>query len=148
MIPLYLLPRVCPLCRNDTIIGHGRRLRQANDNRHQHVWIRRGICHPCRRTFTILPEWLTPFAHFTLRCRQQACERISAGHSVEQSVPHCRDASRLPDPSTVRRWCWRRLLSVWCWCSSNRSHLQRGPTILVWDLVVVCRILPLGARSP
>jgi hypothetical protein len=54
----------------------------------------------------------------------------------------------LADASTVRRWCWRRLLSVWCWSSSNGQHLLRGPTILAWDLIALCRILPLEARSP
>ena len=41
----------------------------------------------------MLPGWLIPFAHFTLRCRQQACERISAGQVAEQSAPHYRDPS-------------------------------------------------------
>ena len=34
---------------------------------------------PCRKTFTILPDWLAPSGHYSLRCRQQACERIAAG---------------------------------------------------------------------
>jgi hypothetical protein len=46
--------------------------------------------------FTILPEWLTPSGHFTLQCRQEACERISAGDTAEQAAPHCRGPSRLP----------------------------------------------------
>ena len=148
MIPLGLLPRLCPLCHHRTIIGHGRRFRQANDDRHQRIWVRRGICHPCRKTFTILPEWLLPFAHFTLRCRQQACERISAGDVAEQAAPHCRDPSRLPDPATVRRWCWRRWLSVWCWPSRTGQHFLRGATILAWDLGALCHILPIEAKSP
>lgn len=148
MIPLGRLPRICPLCHSQTIIGHGRRLRQANDARHQRVWVRRGVCHPCRKTFTILPEWLIPFAHFTLRCRLLAGDRISAGKVAEQSSPLCRDPSRLPDPSTVRRWCWRRLLSVWCWAAGNSRHFLRAPTILAWDVAVLCRILPVEAKSP
>ena len=32
-MPLHLLPRLCPLCQDDTITGHGRRLRQAHDDR-------------------------------------------------------------------------------------------------------------------
>ena len=115
VIPLDLLPRQCPVCRCHTVIGHGRRLRQAHDDRHERIWARRGICHPCGKTFTILPEWLAPSGHFTLRCRQQACESIAAGDSIEQSAPHCKDPSRSPDPSTLRRWAQRRLLSVCCW---------------------------------
>ena len=64
--------------------------------------------------------WL-PSGHFSLRCRQQACERIAAGDSVEQAAPHCKDPSRSPDPSTLRRWAHRRLLSVCCWVKA-RSH--------------------------
>ncbi len=56
---------------------------------------------------------------YSLRCRQQACERIAAGDSVEQAAPHCKDPSRLPDPSTLRRWAQRRLLSVWCWVKAG-----------------------------
>ena len=74
---------------------------------------------PCRKTFTILPDWLAPSAHYSLHCRQQACERIAAGDSVEQAAPHCKDPSRLPDPSTVRRWAQRRLLSVCCWLKAG-----------------------------
>ena len=34
MIPLDLLPRRCPVCRDDTIVGHGLRLRQSHDDQH------------------------------------------------------------------------------------------------------------------
>src|ERR1022692_4200475 len=66
VIPLGLLPRRCPVCRDDTIIGHGQRLRQAHDDRHERIWARRGMCRPCHKTFTILPDWLAPSAPFTL----------------------------------------------------------------------------------
>ena len=150
VIPLDLLPRRCPVCGNHTIIGHGRRLRQAHDDRHEHIWARRGICPPCRKTFTILPDWLAPSAPFTLRCRQQACACIAAGESVEQAAPHCKDQSRSTDPSTLRRWVQHRVLSVCCWLQTGAlgEHFLRVPTILAWDLGAVCRILPLEASSP
>ena len=150
MIPLDLLPRRCPVCLDYTIVGHGRRLRPAHDDRHARIWVRRGICHPCGKTFTILPDWLAPAAPFSLRCRQQACERIADGYSDEQAAPYCKDPSRLPDPSTVRRWAQRRLLSVWCWikAGTHRDHFLRTPTIVAWDLSAACRILPIEASSP
>jgi len=98
-----------------------------------------------------LPDWLLPSGHFSLRCRQQAAESIAAGDSVEQAVPHCKDPSRSPDPSTLRRWTYRRLLSVCCWVKAGAligARFLRAPTILAWDLSAVCRILPLEARSP
>ena len=148
--PAGPLPRRCPVCRDDTIIGHGRRLRQCHDDRHECIWVRRGICPPCGKTFTILPDWLAPSGHYSLHCRQQACERIAAGDSAEQAAPHCKDPARLPDPSTVRRWAQRRLLSLWCWIKVRvkDERFLRTPTILAWDLGALCRILPIEARSP
>jgi hypothetical protein len=150
VIVLDLLPRRCPVCGRDTIIGHGRRPRQCHDNRHDCIWVRRGICEPCKKTFTILPDWLVPFGHYSLHCRQQSCERIAAGDSAAQAAPHCKDATRLPDPSTVRRWAQRRLISVWCWIKMGvkNRHFLRTPTILAWDLGALRRILPMEARSP
>ena len=149
-ISLTQLPRRCPICCREMIIGHGRRRKQAHDERHDWIWVRRGICHPCSKTFTILPDWLVPSGHFSLRCRQQACESIAAGVSVEQAAPHCKDPSRSPDPSTIHRWAQRRLLSVCCWAKAGvvGLHLLRAPTIVAWDLNAVCRILSIEASSP
>jgi hypothetical protein len=36
--PLDLLPQLCPICRNHTIIGHGRRSRPAHDDWRQRIW--------------------------------------------------------------------------------------------------------------
>jgi hypothetical protein len=150
VIPLNLLPRLCPVCHGQSIIGHGRRRRQAHDDRRDFIWIRRGICHLCRSTFTVLPRSLAPSAAFSLRCRRLACDRIAAGESIEQAAPHCLDLSRSPDPSTIRRWALRRLLSVACWLMGGvmSDAFWSSPTILAWDLAALCRILPLGARSP
>jgi Domain of unknown function (DUF6431) len=150
VIPLGLLPRRCPVCGDHTIIGHGRRLRQAHDDQHERLLVRRGICHPCRKTFTILPDWLAPSGHFSLHCRKQACESIAAGDSIEQAAPHCQDPSRSPDPSTLRRWAQRRLLSVCCWVKAGAVglYILGAPTIFAWDLNAVCRILLIEASSP
>ncbi len=68
------------------------------EDRRECIWVRRGICQPCGKTFTILPDWLAHAAPFSLRCRQQACEQIAAGESTEQAASHCKDPTRLPDP--------------------------------------------------
>jgi hypothetical protein len=150
VIRLDLLPRWCPICRAETIIGHGRRWRQCHDERHTSLWVRRGICRPCGKTFTILPRWLAPSAPFSLRCRQAACEQIAAGKSLEEAAPHCQDPSRSPDPSTIRRWVYRRVLSVCCWAKAGAigDCFLRAPTIVAWDLSAVCLMLPIEARSP
>jgi hypothetical protein len=150
VIPLALLPRRCPVCQDNTIIGHGRRLHQCHDDHHECIWVRRGICEPCRKTFTILPDWRAPSGHYSLHCRQQACEHIAAGDTAEQAAPYCKDAAHLPDPSTVRRWAQQRLISMWCWIKvgAKNQRFLRTPTILAWDLGALCRILPIEARSP
>lgn len=114
------------------------------------MWIRRGICRRCSKTFTILPDWVVPLGHYSLRCRQQACERIAAGDSAEQAAPHCKDPERLPDPCTLRRWVRRRVFSLWCWLRTAvaRETFFVAPTILTWDLNAVRRILRFEAKSP
>jgi hypothetical protein len=97
-----------------------------------------------------LPDWLAPLGHYSLRCRQQACERIAAGDSAEQATPHCKDPARLPDPSTLRRWVRKRVFSLWGWTSiaGAGKYFFAAPTIFAWDLSAVCRMLRLEAKSP
>jgi len=152
-IPLALLPRVCPLCGNRTIIGHGRRLKQAHDQRHEQIRVRRGLCRPCQKTFTVLPDWSPPSGHYSLHCRQEAWELLcQADGNWERSVPDVADVSRSPDPSTVRRWAGRllnlgTLLMAKLWQATNWSA-SLPPTILAWDWTAIRRILPLEAKSP
>jgi hypothetical protein len=152
-IPLALLPRRCPLCGNRTIIGHGRRLKQAHDDRHAQIRIRRGRCRPCQKTFTVLPDWSPPSGIYSLHCRQQAWELLRRSDSGwERSIPDVADASRSPDPSTVRRWAGRlvhvgTLLVTKLWQAAGWSAVM-SPTILAWDWTAIRRILPIEARSP
>jgi hypothetical protein len=151
-IPLTLLPRLCPFCGNRTIIGHGRRLKPAHDEFHQRIWIRRGICRPCQKTFTVLPDWSPPSATYSFHCRQDAWELLRQAGSWERSVPNVADPSRSPDPSTVRRWAGRllqlgTLLALKFWQATGWSA-PTSPTILAWDWTAFRRILPVEARSP
>jgi hypothetical protein len=152
-IPLRLLPRLCPFCGARTIIGHGQRLKQAHDQRHQWIRIRRGRCRPCQKTFTVLPDWSPPSGHYSLHCRQQAWELLrQAGGNCERSVPDIADASRSPDPSTVRRWAGRLLhlgtvLALKLWQTAG-CCISTPPTILAWDWTSIRRILLLEVSSP
>ena len=56
------------------ITGHGRRRKQAHDDCHDRIWIRRGVCRPCGLTFTILPHWSPPYGQYSFHCREQAWE--------------------------------------------------------------------------
>ena len=97
--------RRCPVCERDSIIGHGRRRKQAHDEHHDWIGIRRGLCHGCGETFTFLPPLSLPYTHYSLRARAQALRRHFVEHcSWEEATPTLKDPDRAPDPSTVRRW--------------------------------------------
>jgi len=148
------MPRWCPMCRQTSIIGHGQRRKPAHDEQHDCVWVRRGLCRLCGTTFTVLPSWCVPYGHYTLRCRQQAWDALcNDGKGWEQATPLCQDPTRLPDPSTLRRWAWRRMTSLWCAAKACLSGLSvgkflRAPTILAWDWPAASRNLLLEANAP
>jgi hypothetical protein len=155
VFPLALLPRRCPRCGKDTIIGHGQRRKQAHDECHDWIWVRRGLCRLCGVTFTILPLWSPPGGQYSFACRQQAWESAcNRDGGWEQCVPQTQDPDRSPDPATLRRWAFRRLLSLFCslktFCSFRHDWLTflRAPTILAWDWMALHRNLHVEANSP
>jgi hypothetical protein len=100
-----IILRRCPVCKRDSIIGHGRRRKQAHDEHHDWIGIRRGRCADCGTTFTFLPLFSLPYTHYSLLARCQALWRRFVEHcSWEKALPKLQDPDRLPDPSTVRRW--------------------------------------------
>src|SRR5215472_7889493 len=67
--------RRCPICVQDSIVGHGRRRKQAHDEDHDWIRIRRGLCNRCGKTFTFLPFFSSPYSHYNLIARSQALRR-------------------------------------------------------------------------
>ena len=97
--------RRCPFCLQDSIIGHGRRRKQAHDEHHDWIGIRRGLCHLCGKTFTFLPPYSPPYGHYSLIARSQALRRyFLEGRSWEAAAPMVKDPDRVADPSTLRSW--------------------------------------------
>jgi hypothetical protein len=100
-----IIIRLCPICKRDSIVGHGHRRKQAHDEHHDWIGIRRGRCSNCGTTFTFLPLFSLPYTHFSLFARCQALwRRIKEHCSWEKAAPKLKDADRVPDASTVRRW--------------------------------------------
>lgn len=59
----------------------------------------------CGRTFTFLPIFSLPYTHYSLLARCQALLRRFVEHcSWEKAAAKFKDADRVPDSSTVRRW--------------------------------------------
>ena len=97
--------RQCPVCLRDSIIGHGRRRKQAHDEDHDWIPIRRGLCSLCGKTFTFLPPYSPPYGHYSLIARSQALRRYFVErYSWEASAPTVKDPNRVADASTLRRW--------------------------------------------
>jgi hypothetical protein len=97
--------RHCPICLQESIIGHGRRRKQAHDEDHDWIEIRRGICNLCGKTFTFLPPFSLPYCHYSLIARSQALRRYFVEHcSWEAAAPTVKDPERVADASTLRRW--------------------------------------------
>jgi len=89
----------------DSIVGHGRRRKQAHDEHHDWIGIRRGHCLGCGTTFTFLPLLSLPYTRYSLLARVEALRRRFEEHgSWEQATPTLQDSNRVPDPSTLRRW--------------------------------------------
>jgi hypothetical protein len=89
-----------------------------------------------------------PYTHYSLICREQACHDYESCRSAEQAAPLVKDAGRIADGATVRRWLLRRITS---WCVCLRFELLstfRLPTIFAWDWLAAAVNLPVEAISP
>lgn len=97
--------RRCPQCSKDSIVGHGRRRKQAHDETHDWIRIRRGMCNLCGNTFTFLPWFSPPYGHYSWITRSQALRGYFVEQlSLESAAPLVKDPDRVPAPATMRRW--------------------------------------------
>ncbi len=99
------MPRQCPKCLKDSIVGHGRRFKQAHDENHDWIQVRRGICNSCNRTFTFLPWFSPPYGHYSLIARSHALwGYFGEKRSLDLAAPLLKDPNRVASASTLRRW--------------------------------------------
>jgi hypothetical protein len=100
-----IILRRCPICEQDSIVGHGRRRKQAHDAHHDWIGIRRGVSNRCGKTFTFLPPFSPPYGHYSLIARSEALHRYFVeGCGWESAAPAVKDPDHVADPSTLRRW--------------------------------------------
>lgn len=119
------IPRRCPDCQRDSIIGHGQRKRQTHDQTHAWIWVRRGFCRLCRMTFTFLPTCCVARSRYSLGCWIEALQQWLQHRSAEVVAPAMQEEDRFVDPSTVRRWRRR-------W-ADLQGRLGELPTQLAWE---------------
>jgi len=111
--------RHCPICVQDSIVGHGRRRKQAHDEHHDWIGIRRGLCNRCGKTFTFLPPFFS-----ALRPLQR---HFLEGRCWEDAAATVKDPDRVAHLSTLRRW-FRNLDSSRPFSALHRTML----TLSVW----------------
>jgi len=124
-----------PICELDSIIGHGRRRKQAHGEHHDWIGIRRGRCPGCGKTFTFLPPLSLPSTHYSLLTRCQALRR--------RFVEHCswdREYVLLRFVQLFRHLSFRQSLAYLVKPATSR-HPENGQR---WPLKPVTRPL----RSP
>ena len=135
-------------CLLDSIVGHGRRRKQAHDEHHDWIEIRRGVCQSCGKTITFLPWFSLPYTHYSLIARSEALRRYFVeGCSWEAAAPPVKDPNRVADPSTLRRWFWgldssqplyavlrRTLVAIDGWIRGGQV-LRHGNLQLSWPTV-------------
>ena len=132
--------RRCPICVQDSIVGHGRRRKQAHDEHHDWIGIRRGLCNRCGKTFTFLPPFSPPYGHYSFIARSQALQRyFLEGRCCEDAAPTVKDPDRVADPCTLRRW-FRNLDSSRPPFSALRRTML---AISAWTELLVHNSLPL-----
>src|SRR5438477_10897539 len=88
------IPRRCPECRQDSILGHGQRRRQAHDECHDWIWVRRGLCKLCHTSFTFLPAACVRRSCYSLFYWVAALRRIGQGQGAESNLDPVQDAGR------------------------------------------------------
>ena len=69
--------RQCPICSQDSIIGHGRRRKQAHDQHHAWIGIRRGLCSRCARRSPSCRPFLLPTAITASSPAARRCSAVS-----------------------------------------------------------------------
>src|SRR5262249_36295706 len=140
--------RRCPICEQDSIVGHGRRRKQAHDEQHDWIGVRRGLCNRCGKTFTFLPPFSPPHGHYSLVARSPALGRYFVeGCCWEAAAPAVKDPDRVADPSTLRRWfrsldssqppfsCLRRtMLAISAWLDRTEI-LVHDSLLLRWHTI-------------
>jgi hypothetical protein len=80
--------------------GMARRRKQAHDEDHDWIQIRRGLCNLCGKTFTFLPPFSPPYGHYSLIARSQALRRYFLEDcSWEAAAPLVKDPDHVADSS-------------------------------------------------
>lgn len=107
----YDLPRQCPQCGKEALVGHGRRRRTCYSKDTVFIEVRRGLCkecakrEDCEKTFTFLPCFLRPYYHYSIDAQAAALDTYLSKpkQGFGRAAPHV-GRGMVAEESTVRRW--------------------------------------------
>ena len=108
-----------------SVIGHGRRHRQAHDKTQDWIVIRRGICKACGKALTVLPKGCVPGQSTTYPSVSRRWNFSAKALRLNKSrlIATIRIASPIPQPS------WVGFGAGW----KVRPFLMRVPTLFARD---------------
>ena len=154
-IPSGAAARLVSAVRQPSIVGHGRRRKQAHDRQHDWIWIRRGRARPAGRHSRSCPPGRHRMATIATaagkrrRNRHRESTVVGSNPPLTAKIPiDCRTRPRFGGGLA------RKLISLWFWMKTGfrkalASELySMRPTILAWDCAAAGRILRLEANSP
>lgn len=102
----------CPICGR-RLRKHGRYFRSlVLGHTLERLPVYRYLCPQCRKTFSLLPAFIRPYAHFGLSVREAAARMLSRGEKVDAVTERLCQSPKAGGISgrTLRRWLqgWRR----------------------------------------
>lgn len=125
----------CPHCGGATHL-HGRYWRSAVTNRKVHqIPIYRWRCSTCKRTFSVLPDFLIPYAQFVSLVREGVLRRRARGQTTgEIAMRTCKAGAGGLSTRTVARWLarMREVASEWAKVLARRL-LSLAPGVEIFS---------------
>jgi transposase-like protein len=100
-------PAGCPNCGGEgCLIGHGYYQRKAKGADQAYlIWIKRWFCKNCRRTLSVIPNFLLPHRQYLVRIVQAVVAAFYESlQSWERVTENCAK-NGTPGLRTMQRWC-------------------------------------------
>jgi transposase-like protein len=101
-------PTGCPCCGHHTLHRHGKYSRYVyTEDQRVRITVLRFLCTACRRTISILPDFIGRHQQMSWVVQEQVCAACEDGLSMEEAASTVSPPAGPISPRTVRKW-WRK----------------------------------------
>lgn len=101
-------PTVCPSCGHQTLHRHGKYSRCVyTEDQRVPITVLRFLCTACRRTISILPDFIGRHQQISWAMQEQVCAACDNGLSMQKTAATVAPPTGPISPRTVSRW-WRK----------------------------------------